>query len=174
MLRRFALALPLIALVGLAIVVSAAERVTVITRDGQRTSGAVAAHGKSGENRDGSWLRVVTDNGQEARIQLDRVTVLDFAGDTPSEAELQALPSGSTNVLVLRNGRTEQGTFIDMYGGEKLRFRTQSGTQDYAIRDVSRIYLEPRNARTAFNAPAPAAVGTAGTAPQVSGALRVE
>ena len=164
MLRRFVLTLPLIALTGAGIALSAAERVTIITSNGQRTSGIVASHGSSGENREGSSLTLTTDNGQQRRIQLDDVAVIDFAGDAPPAAEIQALPSGSTNVLVLRSGQKEEGTFVDMYNGETLKFRTQSGTRDYAIRDVSRIYIAPNAARTALNAPPAAAVGTSGTA----------
>ena len=165
MLRRFVLTLPLIALTGAGIALSAAERVTIITSNGQRTSGTVASHGSSGENREGSSLTLTTDNGQERRIQLDDVAMIDFAGDVPPAAEIQALPSGSTNVLVLRSGQKEEGTFVDMYHGESLKFRSQSGTRDYAIRDVSRIYIAPNAARTALNAAPPAAaVGTSGTA----------
>jgi hypothetical protein len=163
MLRRFVQSLPLGVLIGVGVAVTAAERVTVITHNGQRTSGVVASHGRSGENREGSSLTVTTDNGQQRRIQLDDVAVIDFAGDAPPESELQSLPSGSTNVLVLRNGQREQGTFVDMYGGETLKFRSQSGTQDYAIRDVSRIYIAPQAARTAFNVAPSAAVATSGT-----------
>lgn len=176
MFRRFVLSVPLVALSGVFVAVTAAERVTIITNDGQRMSGAVASHGQAGENRDGSFLRLTTDNGQERRIQLDNVAVIDFTGDAPSDSEIQSLPSGSTNVLVLRNGQKEQGTFIDMYGGEKLKFRNQSGTQDYAIRDVSRIYINPQSARTMLNASPNAAVGTAGQAKTTlePGAVRVE
>jgi hypothetical protein len=172
MLRRFVLTLPLVALAGAGIGLSAAERVTIITSNGQRTSGTVASHGPSGENRQGSFLTLTTDNGQERRIQLDDVAVIDFAGDAPPAAEIQALPSGSTNVLVLRSGEKQEGTFVDMYKGESLKFRNQSGTRDYAIRDVSRIYIAPNAARTALNAAAPsAAVGTSGTA---SASVRVD
>ena len=171
MLRRFVLTLPLIALTGAGIALGAAERVTIITSSGQRMTGTVASHGATGENREGSSLTLTTDNGQERRIQLDDVAVIDFAGDVPPAAEIQALPSGSTNVLVLRSGQREEGTFVDMYRGESLKFRSQSGTRDYAIRDVSRIYISPNAARTALNA-APAAataaaVGTSGTATSV-------
>ena len=165
MFRRFVQTLPLVAMTAASIALSAAERVTVITTNGQRTSGTVASHGPSGENREGSSLTLTTDNGQERRIQLDDVAVIDFAGDAPPAAELQALPSGSTNVLVLRSGQKEEGTFVDMYKGDSLKFRTQSGTRDYAIRDVSRIYIAPGAAHTAFNTPAAAAaVGTSGSA----------
>ena len=164
MLRRLVLTLPLIALVGAGIALSAAERVTIITSNGQRLTGTVASHGRSGENREGSSLTLTTDNGQQRRIQLDDVAVIDFAGDAPPAAEIQALPPGSTNVLVLRSGQKEEGTFVDMYHGQTLKFRSQSGTRDYAIRDVSRIYIAPNAARTALNAPPAAAVGTSGTA----------
>lgn len=175
MFRRIILAVPLVALAGIGIGVSAAERVTIIKTNGQRSSGSVAAHGRSGENREGSFLTLTADNGQEQKIQLDDVAVIDFAGDTPTEAEFQSLPSGSTNVLLLRNGHREQGTFVDMYGGQTLKFRNQSGTQDYNIRDVSRIYIAPQAARTVFNAPAAtAAIGTSGTAMTTLGSVRVD
>jgi hypothetical protein len=176
MFRRFVISIPLVALAGVLVSVSAAERVTIITDNGQRMSGSVASHGAGGENRDGSFLTLTGDNGQEQRVQLDRVAIIDFAGDAPSESEIQGLPSGSTNVLVLRNGQKEQGTFVDMYGGDKLKFRNQSGTVDYAIRDVSRIYMNPQNARTALNGATNSTVGTAGQNQTVleAGAVRVE
>jgi hypothetical protein len=173
MLRRFVLALALVALAGIGLAVNAAERVTVITTNGQRIAGTVAAHGQTGENREGSFLTVTTDNGQERKVQLDEVAVIDFAGDAVADTEVQALPTGATNVLVLRSGQKEQGTFVDMYGGQTLKFRTQSGTQDHRISDVSRVYIAPQAARAALGSQVSgaAAVGTSGTA---SASVRVD
>jgi hypothetical protein len=54
-------------------------------------------------------------------------------------------------------------------GGNTLVWRNQGGdTQQYALEDVSRVYLNPQSARVAFNYNATAAgnaVGTSGSAP---------
>jgi hypothetical protein len=109
---------------------------------------------------------------------MSQVAVIDFVGGRPSRPELQALPSDSgSHVLVLRNGVTQQGRFINMVGGDTVRWQNEAGEQQqFAIRDVSRIYLNPQSARTVWNVGGGgrnAAVGTAGTALQ-PGAVRVE
>ena len=66
----------------------------------------------------------------------------------------------------MRNGQTEQGTFVNLIGGDTVRWKDQNGSQrDIPINQVSRIYLNPQSARTAFNyTGAAAAVGTSGQA----------
>jgi hypothetical protein len=80
-------------------------------------------------------------------------------------------------VLVLRDGVTQQGRFINMIGGDTVRWQNEAGEQQqYAIRDVSRIYLNPQSARIVWNVGGPgrnAAVGTSGTVLE-AGAVRVE
>jgi len=54
----------------------------------------------------------------------------------PSRGELQALPlENSAQVIVRRNGATEQGRFVNMIGGDMVRWQSESGEQQqYAMR----------------------------------------
>jgi hypothetical protein len=169
---------------GVAIVASvsmstaiAAERVTLIMTDGQRKSGTIGSHGQDGESRYGSVLSLMKDGGGEERVQLGDVAIIDFGNGAPPESEFQGLPaSASINVLILKNGTSQPGTFIDMYRGDTVKWRNQSNqTQDYPIREVSRIYVNPPAARSAWNANSGSgAVGTSGTTTLEPGAVRVD
>jgi hypothetical protein len=160
-------------------VVAASERATFILTDGERKSGPVVFHTESRENLIDGHLNLGVDNGKELTFPVDQVAVIDFIGGRPSGAELQALPvDNGTQVLVLRNGVTQQGRFLNLIGGDTVRWQNQSGVQQqYSIRDVSRIYLNAQSARSlwgvrgtnAQNAP----VATAGTILE-PGAVRVE
>ena len=147
----------------------AAERATFILTDGERKSGQVVFHGSDRENLINGYLNLSNDTGgPEFTFPIGQVAVIDFAGGTPSQAELSQLPP-SGHLLALKSGQQQQGTFVNMIGGDTLVWRNQSGeTQHYALSDVSRVYLNPQSARTAFNyngAAATAAVGTSGTVP---------
>jgi len=162
MLRRFATTL---ALVGCAAgyALAASERATFILTDGERKSGPVVFHTQSRENLINGYLNLGADNGKEQTFPVDQVAVIDFVGGAPPAAELQALPP-SGHLLAMRNGQTEQGRFVNLIGGNTVRWTDQNGTErDIPIREVSRIYLNPQSARTAFNYTGPsAAVGTSG------------
>jgi hypothetical protein len=143
----------------------AAERATFILTDGARKSGAVAFHGAAHENLINGNLNIGTDNGAELTIPLNQVAVIDFVGGAPATAELDSLPAdNTTHLLILRGGTPQLGHFVNLVDGETLRWRNLSGQdQQYAIRDVTRIYLNPQSARVAFNY-TPGAVGTTGQA----------
>ncbi len=165
MLRRFASIGVLVA--GVGAYVLAAERATFILTDGERKSGQVVFHGDQRENLINGFLNLSNDSGgPEFTVPIGQVAVIDFAGGRPSPTELAALPP-SGHLLALRSGQTQPGTFVNLIGGDTLVWRNQAGdTQQYAIRDVSRVYLDANNARVAFRAPAAgaatAAVGTTG------------
>jgi hypothetical protein len=148
----------------------AAERATFILTDGERKSGQVVFHGDQRENLINGYLNLSNDTGgPEFTFPIGQVAVIDFVGGTPSQAELSQLPA-SGQFLALRNGQTQPGTFVNMIDGSRLVWRNQSGdTQQYALSDVSRVYLNPQSARVAFHATGTAAtanpVGTAGTLP---------
>lgn len=183
MIRRFISNAALVSLAALVApvnvsVLAATERATFILTDGERKSGPVVFHGESRENLINGYLNLGADDGKEQTFRVDQVTVIDFVGGRPQRAELQALPSdNSTQLLVLRSGATQQGKFINMVGGETVRWQNQAGEQQqYAIRDVSRIYLNPQSARTVWNfrgTAQSAAVATSGTVLE-AGAVRVE
>ena len=176
MIRRLIVTVALAACAG--VYAQAAERATFILTDGERKSGPVVFHTPSRENLINGNLSLGTDNGKELTFPVDQVAVIDFVGGRPQRAELQALPFDSgAHVLVLRSGVTQQGRFINMIGGDTVRWQNQAGEQQqYAIRDVSRIYLNPQSARIVWNVGGTgqsAAVGTSGTLLQ-PGTIQVE
>ena len=183
MIRRLISSAALVAMAVLAgpvnvSVLAAPERATFILTDGERKSGPVVFHTESRENLINGQLNLGADNGNEQTFPVDQVAVIDFVGGRPQRAELEALPSdNSTQMLVLRDGVTQPGKFLNLIGGDTVRWQNQAGEQQqYAIRDVSRIYLNPQRARTlwAFRGTAQRApVGTSGTVLE-AGAIRVE
>jgi hypothetical protein len=148
----------------------AAERATFILTDGERKSGQVVFHGDQRENLINGYLNLSNDTGgPEFTVPISQVAVIDFVGGTPQAAELSALPA-SGHFLQLRSGQSQPGTFVNIIGGDTLLWRNNSGeTQQYRLSDVSRVYLNPQSARTAFNYNATNAtanaVGTSGVAP---------
>jgi PA-IL-like protein len=148
----------------------AAERATFILTDGSRRSGQVVFHGDQRENLINGYLNLSNDaGGPEFTYPMDQVAVIDFTGGQPSPAELGELPP-SGNFLTLRSGQSQPGTFVNIIGGDTLLWRNTSGqTQQYRLSDVTRVYLNPQSARTAFNyngsAATANAVGTSGVVP---------
>jgi hypothetical protein len=160
MVRRFISSVAVVACVG--VYVLAAERATFILTNGERKSGEVVAHGGNAANFIDGQLNL-GDKGREQSYAIDQVAVIDFAGGTPSTAELSNVPvSGQT--VVLRNGSAVTGKFVNIVRGDTLLWEDASGqSQQFPVRDVARVYLNSQSARTAFNYNGPAAaVGTAG------------
>src|SRR5262249_14063699 len=151
-------------------VMAASERATFILTDGERKSGQVVFHGDQHENLINGYLNLSNDaGGPEFTVPIAQVSVIDFVGGRAPVAELAQLPP-SGHFLILRSGQAQDGTFVDMISGTTLLWRNQAGeTQQYALGDVKRIYLNPEAARTTFNYNARAAtgntVGTSGVAP---------
>jgi hypothetical protein len=80
---------------------------------------------------------------------VDQVAVIDFVGGRPAVSELQAVGTG--HALALRNGTVEQGHFVNLIGGDTVRWQGENGnTRDVPIGEVNRIYLNPQSAMTAF------------------------
>jgi len=132
----------------------AVERATFILIDGERKSGTVVFHGSSRENLINNYLNLGTDDGgKELTIPIDQVAVIDFVGGRPPSAELDELANDrSSQLLVLRDGYTQLGRLVNLIGGDTLRWRNAGGQeQQYAIRDVKRVYLNPESARIVFN-----------------------
>ena len=157
-----------------AAVIVAAEQATFILTDGQRQTGTVVFHGGHGYNLIDGNLNLRIGNTEKTFAESD-VAVIDFVGGTPPTNELQALPAAG-NLLALRNGTTQQGTFENIVNGETVQWQGVNGTQAYSINQVSRIYLNPQSARTAFNYTGPVGAATAvGTFGQsVPGSVQVQ
>lgn len=158
---------------------AADQRATFILTSGQHVSGDIVHHGGNDANLIDDNLNLRLASGQEQSFGESQVAVIDFTGDQPAATELQQIPA-TGNVLVLRNGQSQAGTFVNMVHGDTVLWKNQSGQdQRYAIADVARVYLNTQAARVAFNAPAAAttAVGTAGSAestPPQPGEVRVQ
>jgi hypothetical protein len=133
----------------------AAERATFIFSDGSRVSGTVEPRGVYG-NRDNFGrgdLYLVTDDGRQVPVRLNEVAVIQFAGGRPSAAELDSLSYDNTQMLVMRNGSTVAGRFVDInQNGDLIRWQARNGRQQtIPVRELTRIYLNPDRARSAFN-----------------------
>jgi hypothetical protein len=162
MFRRLSVVAALVA--GASLYVLAAERATFVLTNGERMSGEVVFHGSESRNLIDDFLNLGVGGGREETIPVDQVAVIDFAGGDPSSAEARALPGDDLDLLVLRNGQTERGQFVNMVRGDTLQWRNQSGAQrDIPIRDAARVYLRPSAARSVFLNNAPDnSVGTGG------------
>jgi hypothetical protein len=167
MIRKFALGATIA--VAMTTALLAAERATFVLTDGSRHSGDVVFHGGGNRNIIDNQANLA-ENGQEHSYSMDQLALIDFSGDQPSIAEFQQLPAESGNLLVLRNGYAQQGRLMNIVNGTTVQWQNASGqTQDYAVHDVSRIYLNPSAARRIYPqfasvAPAPAAAATSGIA----------
>jgi len=157
--------IPAIALAAVAAIgVLAAERGTFILTDGERKSGELVFHGGNAANLIDGQLNL-GDNGKEQSYPVDQVAVIDFVGGTPAATELAKIPA-TGQVAVMRDGNAVAGKFVNIVRGDTVLWENASGQQQqFAVRDVARVYLNPQSARTAFNynGPAAAAVGTTGT-----------
>jgi hypothetical protein len=141
---------------------AAVDRATFILTDGERKSGTVVFHGGQNENLINGHLNLGVDNGNDMTFPMEQVAVIDFVGGQPPNTELSQL--GTRHMLVTRDGATQQGRFVNMIGGNTLLWDNLAGQrQQFAISDVSRVYLNPQSARIAFNYTAP--VTAAGAAP---------
>jgi len=150
MLRRIILTVALGAAGAGVYVQAATERATFILTNGERKSGTVVFHGDQRENLINGYLNLGVDNGRDMTFPMEQVAVIDFVGGQPPANELAQL-GGSGQMLVTRNGASQRGRFVNMIGGDTLFWENEAGQrQQYAIHDVSRVYLNAESARVAF------------------------
>jgi len=134
----------------------AAEHAMVILEDGERISGTViargGARGRGGASR--GALNLLTDDGRDVGIPLDRAAVIQFGGGEPSPSELAALPHDNTHMMVRRNGVRESGEFIAVVGDDMVRWQARNGREQMIpFRELTRIYLNAGRVRAAFDGP---------------------
>jgi hypothetical protein len=161
MIRRLTATIALVACAGI-YAFAESERVNFILTNGERKSGTVAFHGGDHENLINGHLNIATQD-KDMTFPVEQVAVIDFIGGRPTPDETAQLGTG--HMLVMRDGTTQQGRFVNMIGGDTLIWDNQAGQrQQYAIRDVRRVYLIPDSARTVFAARGgrPTAVATNG------------
>ncbi len=150
--RRFIATAVLVASAGLT-AFAAPERANFILTNGERKAGIVAFHGDQHENLINGYLNLAQDNAKDLTFPMDQVAVIDFEGSRrPNQNELAQLPADSTHFMIMRNGTSQPGRLVNMLSGDTLVWQNQTGQQQtFAIRDVSRVYLQPQSARTVFN-----------------------
>lgn len=150
MLKRTVLSACCVAAMLLTGIAYAQQSATLTLRSGEKVSGQLVDLGGVGYT-----VRV---NGSERQIAQNDVAVVDFTGDTMTDADWAKF--SGTPTVVLRNGQTVSGSLADIGGTSplKLTIRTNSGDQEMSSNDVARIILaRPENA-----------VATSGTNPAVA------
>jgi hypothetical protein len=167
MYRRFISAVALLAAVG--VYAFAAEQATFILNNGERRNGELTASGPDAASFVNGRFNV---GGQQ--VPIDQIAVIDLTGGSqPPAIELSRVPASSGQAVVMKNGHAEAGKFVNIVRGDTLLWEDHNGQQQqYPLRDVTRIYLNPAQAQAAYRSPAspatspsssaPAAVGTSG------------
>ena len=166
MIRRVISTAVLVACAGLS-TLTAAERATLVLTNGERRSGEVAT---SGETFSNGQLKLSV-SGSEQAIPIDQVAVIDFTGGTASELELSRVaPQANGQTAVMRSGHAQAGHFVNIIRGDTLLWDHGGNQEQYPLRDVSRVYLNPPSARSVYNVererggvPVGAGTGTSGT-----------
>jgi hypothetical protein len=138
----------------------AQDSATLTLRSGEKVSGQLVDLGGVGYT-----VRV---NGNERQIPQNDVSVIDFTGNTMSDADWSKFTGSS--VIVLRNGQTIDGQLYDIGGTSPLRLtiKSNSGEREIASNEVARIIISRPE-----NAVATSGTGIAAT-PQVAGAVTVQ
>src|SRR5262249_42231329 len=95
---------------------------------------------------------VVYVNDRQVQLPLNDVAVVDFLGGRPSAAELRRVPTNGNQLMVLRNGTLLEGRLISVLGDEAGRWQGDGAPQeDIPISEIRRLYLNPGEARRAYN-----------------------
>jgi PA-IL-like protein len=176
MVRRLISTVVLVACAGL-YTLAAAERATLVLTNGERRSGEVAALGANSAAFIDGQLRLM-DGGSEQAIPIDQVAVIDFTGGTASPLELsRTAPQPGMQTAIMRSGHAQAGKFVNIVRGDTLLWENDKGQQEqYPLRDVSRVYINPPSARSVYNnererGPVPS--GTTGQLPLQGTTIRV-
>jgi hypothetical protein len=152
----------------------AAERATVVLKDGSRQSGELVFHGSNQRNIIDDFVNL-GNAGQEKGVPLDQVALIDFGAGDVTAADLQQLDERS-HLLVLRGNVRQRGKLLNIVRGDTLQWQNESGqSQEYAVRDVARVILNAEAARRLHPqqaAAVPASNDDDGPVP--SGAVRVD
>jgi hypothetical protein len=156
------------ALVACATLAMSATPATFILTNGQRVSGELVFHGGQGNNMIDNQLNL-GNGGTEKSYPMDQVAVIDIAGGTPSQDELNRALS-SRQAMVTRDGFVQGGRFVNIRNGNTLVWRNEAGQeQQYGLNNVSRVYLNTQSARQLFNVNQPSpSPGVAPTSPPVA------
>jgi hypothetical protein len=121
---------------------AAQENATFTLRSGERITGQLVDMGGSDFT-----IRV---NGQERRIRISDMALIDFAGTTMSQADWDRLNSGQ-QVIWLRNGETITGQLFDVSGTtpKRITIKTSGTERQLTSNEISRIALARPTSTTA-------------------------
>lgn len=148
------------------------HRATVLLRNGDRVAGVL-------EDVENNTVYVRVSQNDQRKLNVSEVALIDFAGGATGLPDTElSVARGSNHLVLLRGGRSVQGQFVDIRGGEEggagephsLIFRTTDGSeQTLALDNVSRVYFGNFPTSTvADSAPAPST-----SDPVPAGAVRV-
>ncbi|HKB11134.1 MAG TPA: LecA/PA-IL family lectin [Vicinamibacterales bacterium] len=168
MIRRVLTGTVLVASLG--VVAMANHPATFILRSGERVSGELSYKGGTS----------YTLNGKD--YPSSDIAIIEFAGGTPSAAELQQIPTVDNNpseherhVFVTRSGEVILGKIyhISADGNTFTYDRNGGGREDISSDQLARVYVNPAAARHVYasvlgTAATPAAVPTSGTSIRVN------
>lgn len=127
--------------------------VTFVLTNGDRASGDVASFSEASPAMPNGELNLEQAGRDERSFGLEMVAVIDYAGGTPADAELRALPARG-QFLALKNGTRTMGRLVDLRNGT-LQWNGADGQRaSYPIGNIARIYLDAAAARTVYNVPA--------------------
>ena len=137
-----------VAVVFSAGVASAQERVTALLKSGERVTGELWDLG--------GYDYTFKINGQERRIPIGDLVVIDFSGDAQNFPAAEASRAGEgRHLIVLRNGQVLEGKLLDIREGSRplgLTVVVNGEQRPMSSSDVARVYLDR-----------PAAAATSGT-----------
>lgn len=155
-------------------VLGAAERATVVLKDGTRQNGQLVFHGSGQRNIIDDHVNL-GEGGKEKSWPLDQVALIDFGAGEVTSADIQQLADQS-HLLVLRGGERQRGKLVNIVRGDTLQWQNEGGqTQEYSVRDVARVLLSADAVRR-LNPQQSAGVQPSAEddGPTPSGAIRVD
>lgn len=121
-------------------VLGAAERATVVLKDGSRQNGQLVFHGSGARNIIDDYVNL-GEGGAEKSWPLDQIALIDFGGGEVTAADIQQLVDPS-HLLVLRAGERQRGRLVNIVRGDTVQWQNEGGqAQEYAVRDVARVLL---------------------------------
>jgi hypothetical protein len=138
MVRRMVFVLVLAALVAsIAVPVEAGVRATLILTSGERITCVVVDMG-------GADITVM-EGGNEVRLPLGDVAVIDFVGGGQSTpvAETSKIKTGQ-HLFVSRSGELDYGRLVDLGGNSPLRMTVKiaGGEIEINSNDIARVYFQ--------------------------------
>ena len=160
------------------------HRVTVLMRGGERVAGLL-------EDVEGGVVFIRASQHDQRKLPLSDVALIDLVGGASGLPETElAAARGPGHLVLLRDGSSVTGQFVDVRGGEatagpeenhSLIFRTSNGEERrISLDSVSRIYLGNFPGATTAAAPPPAQPAQPGQSPSFTtgealpaGAVRV-